>query len=90
MGVDVMAIQINPEYVLAMNNIGNILVRKGKIKEAINLYHTALSIDNEFSLAHKNLGVVLIKFGEREEGEAHIQEALRLEQKSATFNSSNN
>ena len=55
------ALQINPDYADAHNNLGSALLRKGKVDEAITHYQKALQINPDFAEAQKNLSNALIQ-----------------------------
>ena len=49
------ALRINPGHVEAYNNLGDALVAKGRLDEAINHYSEALRINSGFAGARRNL-----------------------------------
>ena len=65
-------------YAEAHNNLGNDLVRLGKLPEAIAHYEQALRIEPDYAKAHYNLGNALFKLGQTTEAVAQYQEALRI------------
>ncbi len=60
------------------NNYGAILLRRGRLPEAIDELQTALRIKPDYSDAHYNLGNALVKQGNLTEGMYHFSETLRL------------
>ena len=50
-----MAIKLNPDCALAHNNLGNALLQKGEIKEAIDHYRETLKLKPDLVAAQKNL-----------------------------------
>jgi len=68
----------NPNQLDAHNNLGNALVKLGRIDEAIEHYQAVLRREPDHADAHNNLGIALVKQGKLDEAIAHFQEALRL------------
>uniref|UniRef100_A0A7N4NWC1 dolichyl-phosphate-mannose--protein mannosyltransferase n=1 Tax=Sarcophilus harrisii TaxID=9305 RepID=A0A7N4NWC1_SARHA len=63
------AVRLNPKYVHAMNNLGNILKERNELQEAEELLSLAVRIQPDFAAAWMNLGIVqnsLRRFGEAE------------------------
>jgi Tfp pilus assembly protein PilF len=52
------AIELNPNYAEAYNNIGNLFNDTGRIGEAKEFYLKALSIKPDFAVCHKNLAQI--------------------------------
>ncbi len=52
------AIELNPNYAEAYNNIGNLFNDTGRMEEAKEFYLKALSIKPNFALCHKNLAQI--------------------------------
>ena len=71
------ALDIDPEYAKAQNNLGNASGR-GQIDEAIVHFRKALEFAPDFSMAHNNLGMILAGRGEVDEGIAQVQQALEI------------
>ena len=61
-----MAIKINPDFADAYNNLGNALVQKGEMKEAIDHYRETLKLKPDLVLAQKNLETALFRAQEIE------------------------
>jgi protein O-mannosyl-transferase len=69
---------INPAAWSAMDNLGTVLQRQGKLSEAISLYEAAARIKPNDSKSQLNLGLALQTSGRLEEALAHYQAAWRL------------
>ena len=54
-----MAIKIKPDYAGAHYNLGNALLDKGRISEAISHYKTAIGLKPDYAEAQKNLETAL-------------------------------
>jgi Flp pilus assembly protein TadD len=67
------------DNIIAHNNLGNELTRKGEVDEAIAHYHTALQIKPDYAEAHYNLAEALLKKGSVDEAIVHYQAALRID-----------
>jgi tetratricopeptide (TPR) repeat protein len=63
------AIEIDPQFSRAHNNLGGVLAARGQTDEAIIEYRKALEIEPDYADAHNNLGGVLA-------GRAEILEAI--------------
>ena len=50
------ALEINPEYVQAHNNLGVLLMNQGMLADAIVQFRAAIALDPKFDLPHGNLG----------------------------------
>jgi tetratricopeptide (TPR) repeat protein len=72
------ALQIDPNYVDALNNLANELASRGRRDEALAHYKKALELDPKHVLAHNNLGVALAGIGRIDEAIAHYETAIRL------------
>jgi len=60
------------------NNLGNTLLQKGHVDEAIAHYQKALQINPDYAKAHNNLGIALLQKGSVDEAIAHYQKALQI------------
>ncbi|MBI2091315.1 MAG: tetratricopeptide repeat protein, partial [Deltaproteobacteria bacterium] len=60
------------------NNLGNALVRQGRIDEAIESYQQALALEATSGAAHYNLGNLLAKQGDLKAASTHYEQAVRL------------
>jgi len=61
------------------NEMGFMLVRQGKVPEAIGHYERALSLEPDFVNAHNNLGLALVQAGRLQEAKGQYEQALRIE-----------
>jgi len=68
----------NPNSWMAHVNLGNLLLQKGKVDEAIAHYKNALQISPDSAQAHDNLGNALLQEGKTDEAIAHLQKALQI------------
>ena len=73
------AIQLYPNHVLALNNLGIVACRQGKFSEGILYFQRALKIDPRLAKSHSNLAVALYSAGRLDEALIHFQETLRLD-----------
>jgi protein O-mannosyl-transferase len=60
------------------NNLGNILMGRRQIDEAIAHFDKALEIQPDYANAHNNLGLALVRLGRVDEGIAHYRQALDI------------
>ena len=63
---------------IAHNNLGNALLQKGSVDEAIAHYQKALQIKPDYAEAHNNLGNALLQKGSVDEAIIHYQKALQI------------
>ena len=63
---------------IAHNNLGNALLQKGKVDEAITHFQKALQIKPDYAGACYNLGNALFQKGNVDEAIAHYQKALQI------------
>ena len=61
-----MAIKLKPDFAGAYNNLGNALLQKGELKEAIDHYRETLKLRPGFVAAQKNLEIALLRSEELE------------------------
>ena len=73
------ALRLKPDYTDAHNNLGNTLLKKGQIEEAISQFQETLRLQPDYALAHDNLGVGLTRMGQWAEAIAHHRKALVLQ-----------
>ena len=57
------ALEINPNYAEAHNNLGIAFLQKGQVDEAIDQYQKALEINPNYADAHNNLGIAFSQKG---------------------------
>jgi Flp pilus assembly protein TadD len=69
----------NPDSWIAHNNLGNLLLHKAQLDEAIAQYQKALGIDPNNAEAHSNLGVALFQKGQLDQAVAQFQKALEID-----------
>ena len=62
-----MALEVNPNFVEAYNNLGTTLMAKGDLSSAEDYLKIALEKRPDYSLAHNNLGLVLADSGKERE-----------------------
>ncbi|MGP8052597.1 MAG: tetratricopeptide repeat protein [Limisphaerales bacterium] len=67
------------DNLVAHNNLGNVLVQKGRVDEAIAHYQTAIQIKPDYEKAYGNLGNALFQKGEVDEAMVQYQKALQIE-----------
>ena len=72
-------LQIDPDHVMAHNNIGIALVSQGKLDEAIEHYSTALKIKPGHVGSYNNIGIALSAQGKLNEAIKHYSEAIRID-----------
>ncbi len=72
------ALRLKPEFVEALNNLGNALVNQGKSAEAVAAFEQVLRLRPGYPEGHNNLAAALRQQGKWTESEAHYREAVRL------------
>jgi len=72
------ALAIDQESRKAHNNLGDAMLKRGELGEAIKHFRQALRINPAYLKAHNNLGIALSKQGELGEAIKHYREALRI------------
>ncbi|QLE48132.1 tetratricopeptide repeat protein [Nostoc sp. C057] len=73
------ALRLDPNSIIAHNNLGLALYDQGKLEEAIAAYQRALLIDPNSIIAHNNLGLALYDQGKLEEAITVYQRALLID-----------
>ena len=71
-------IRLNPESWMAQGNLGNALLQKGRVDEAITHFQKAVEIKADDADAHYNFGIALLQKGRLDEAITHLQEALQI------------
>ena len=77
------AIELDPKYAAAHNNLGIALKDQGKLDEAIACYRKAIELDPKYAEAYNNLGVALVGSGEAGRGHRPLRNAIELDPKNA-------
>jgi protein O-mannosyl-transferase len=72
------AILKNPACVIGHNNLGNELLQKGRVDEAIIHCQKALEINPNYQSAHYILGLALFQKGQVDEAVEHYQRAVQI------------
>ena len=72
------AIEIQPDFPVALSNLGNTLKQLGQLDEAEASCREALRLKPDYSTAFNNLGVALVAQGRLQEASATFEEALAL------------
>ena len=78
----------NPGCPLASNNLGNILLRKGRVEEAIALFRKSISIHDSGPDIHNSLGNALLELNQPDNAIAEYRNALKIDP--ANFGAYNN
>jgi len=73
------ALQMDPNHVDALNNLGMLFYEKGELESAMTLFRRAVDLHSQHMLSHFNLGSVLEERGELEEARRHLRMAVRLD-----------
>ena len=68
----------NPACWMARNNLGRIMLDRGGVKEAMDLFQKALEIKSDYAEAHYNFGLALSASGRVDEAIAHCEKALEI------------
>jgi hypothetical protein len=72
------AIQLDPNFATAYNNLGNVYVEKNQTEKAINFFQKALEIVPDFAEACNNLGKALFEIGVPEEAVRYCRRAIQI------------
>jgi len=67
-----------PAAWIASDNLGNVLLRKGRVVQAMKLFEQALRANPRSALVHNNLGVALEQTGQIPQALQQYREALRI------------
>lgn len=77
------SVRIEPGYPEAQYDLGTVLMRQGKLDEAIVRFRNALNKSPKFAQAHSNLGTALLRKGDLAEAEKAFTIALDLQRDDA-------
>ena len=66
----------NPNCWVGHNNLGNVLLQKGRVDEAMAQFQKALEINPNYAEAHNNLGNALLTKGAGGRGDSPIPKGL--------------
>jgi tetratricopeptide (TPR) repeat protein len=72
------ALKIFPEYVLALNKLGECYINEEKLKEAQAEFEKAVSINAKYPISLINLGMLMVKVNRYDTAIEHLDAALRL------------
>ena len=72
------ALKINPDFVEAHNNIGNVLRQKDELQAAMKSYARAIKINPNFAEAHHNIANILKENGDLEGAISSYKLALKI------------
>jgi tetratricopeptide (TPR) repeat protein len=68
----------NPDSSIAHNNLGTVLIERGRLDEAKAHFERVLAMDPEHAMAHYNLGGVLRQQGQVDEAQAQFERAVDI------------
>ena len=71
------AIELNPKYTPAYNNLADTLEKQGKLEEAASYYQRSLA-EKASAAVYNNLGVVLLKLGRKDEAANQFRKSLEV------------
>ncbi|MBD2558920.1 tetratricopeptide repeat protein, partial [Aphanizomenon flos-aquae] len=77
------AIELDPNYAIAYNNLGNALYYQKKLDGAVTAYQKAIELDPNYAIAYNNLGNALSDQKKLDEAVAAYQKAIELDPKLA-------
>ena len=69
---------IQPDYAVAHNNLGQVLLQMGKADEALAHFKQAVDLRPDLVEAHINLGNVFLQKGETQKAVAQFQKSLEI------------
>ena len=72
------AININPNYIEALNGLGNALLKLKKIDQSILNFEKAIKINPNYYEAYCNLGSALLKLGKHKEAITNFEKVIEI------------
>jgi tetratricopeptide (TPR) repeat protein len=72
------ALELNPVYTEAHNNLGETLAGRGAAEEAISHFEKAVQLDPKHAVAQANLGAALAQIGRLDQAIIHLQKAIEI------------
>ncbi len=72
------AIKVYPEYVLALNKLGECFIAEEKLPEAQAEFEKAIAISSKYPISLINLGILKVRVKRYDEAIEHLDAALRL------------
>jgi tetratricopeptide (TPR) repeat protein len=76
-------LRIDPKSSIAWNNLGNVLLERGEVKEAIEHYKKALEIKPDYADAHFDLAVAFNEAGQLQAAVEQFQRGLEFDPQNA-------
>lgn len=77
------ALELSPDNLLALSNLGRALTGLNQTNEAIAQYEKVFKIDPDYEAAHVNLAVTMIKQGRLENAVTHLRKAAAINSENA-------
>ena len=72
-------LEVEPNFIDAQNNLGNVFKELGENQKAISCYEKAIEIDPTFLSAHNNLGVLFNKLEEKQKAISCYEKAIEID-----------
>ena len=72
------AVQLNPTYFEALNNLGHALLKAGRPADSVTYLRRAIAIKASLAETHTSLATALAQTGKLQEAEQEFAQALRL------------
>jgi tetratricopeptide (TPR) repeat protein len=72
------ALAKNPDCWIGHNNLGNALIQKGRLDEAVDQFLKAVEINPHYAKAYYNLGLALFQKGQLDDAVAQYQKAVEI------------
>jgi protein O-mannosyl-transferase len=69
----------------AHNNLGNVLLSRGQVRDALDHFQAAMAISPGSAEVHNNLANALLRDGQRQEAIEHYREASKIDPQSANI-----